>query len=332
MNKKINFGILGFGLFGEYRLIPGFEKADSAEIISLTKMDGAAARAKAKKYGIPHGFSYNNLSEFLALEEMDAVFIASPNHVHIHDAISCFEAGKHVLLEKPMAMNAEECERIIKSAEKNDCKLMIAHCLRYNKTVNYFKTMIDGGKVGEIVSGTCDFLSEGHKSRRTWKFNKEMAGGGAAFDLGVHVVDTLRYLLDSEVKDAHCVKFPDPIDDTQVDLVATFLLNFANGAVGRCLSSFMGKRNLFLEIFGRKGYIRAYDWNHNFDDIRIEQEIEGDFKRFTIRNDDMYTNEIEDFCAALRGEQEVGVTGTDGLINQKIIDMVNTNQDRIQME
>lgn len=330
--KKFKFGILGFGLFGEYRLIPGFEKSESAEIIAITKMDEKEAREKADKYGIPYAFSYENVSDFLAISEMDAVFIASPNHVHLKDSIDCFNAGKHVLLEKPMAMNAAECEKIIESAEKNNCKLMIAHCLRYNKTVNYIKNMISDGTLGDIVSGTCDFLSEGFKSQRTWKFDKKMAGGGASFDLGVHVVDTLRYLLDSGVKKAFCVKKPDPVDDKEVDLMATYLLNFENGVAGRCTSSFLGKRNLYLEIFGTNGYVRAYDWNTNLGTIRVEQEIEGDFNSLTIQNDDMYTNEIEDFCAALRGEKSVGVTGMDGLINQKIIDMVNLNQDELTLK
>jgi len=338
---KIRFGILGFGLFGEYRLIPAFEKSKFAELIAITKREEKKAKTKAEQYGIPKYFSYSDKDKFLNTEDMDAVFIATPNNLHKQDAIDCFKAGKDVLLEKPMAMNTKECKEIIRASEKYDRKLMIAHMLRYNSTINFIKKNIEEGKLGKIITITADFLSEGFKSKRTWKFNKKVAGGGAAFDLGVHMVDTIRFLTrynspnasadENNLQKAMCVHYPSKLKKDEVDLVACFLLEFKNGIIGKATSSFLGKRNLYLEVFGENGFIRAYDWNENFKKIRVEMSIDSKEKIIYIENKDMYTEEIDDFCLYLQGKKECPISGQEGLINQQIIDLVNDEYRKIQL-
>jgi len=320
---KIKIGILGFGSFAERRLIPGFQNCQHAELVALAKRDAEAAMEKARQFDIPNAYSYSDSEAFFTTPGMDAVFVASANNAHAEDTINCLKAGKHVIVEKPMAMNAAECERMIAAGHEHGKELMVAQCLRYNKTVEHFKQLVVEGKLGKIVSGKCDFHSEGKKSARKWKYDKEVAGGGAAFDLGVHVIDTMRFMTGLPVSRAWCATIPQVRGTDEVDGFATFMLEFDGDFIATCESSFMTKRNLFLELFGENGYARAFDWNENQATVRVETEIDGVFQRYEIQNADMYAAEIDAFCSCINGEIENPIPGEEGLANQKLIDLVN---------
>lgn len=322
MTKKIKFLILGFGIFGEYRLIPGFRNSKNAEIYAITKTDLKAAQEKAEKHKIPKYFAYSDQDQYLHDDNIDAVYIATPNNMHMKDTIDCLKAGKSVIVEKPMAMNTEECHQMVDFAQKNKGKLMIAHCMRYNKTINYVKEQIDKGILGNILSITADFFSDASKSARKWKFNQDIAGGGAAFDLGVHLIDTIRYLAGSNIVKAENITIQKDTTQDRMDLLASFLLKFQNDIIGRATASYLGKRKLFLEVFGENGYIRAYNWNENNQIVRIESDINDKFETYNVQNQDMYADMIDDFCRAIVGEKQIAIPGQEGLINQQIIDLI----------
>lgn len=322
--RKIRMGILGFGLFGEKSLIPGYEESKYAELVAITKQNLEEARSKAKQYRIPLAYSYAQKNEMLANPDIDAIFVAGPNHIHLIDTIDALRAGKDVIVEKPMAMNSKECEQMISVAKETGRKLMIAHVLRYPDAIQYVKKILDSKTLGELVSGTCDFMSDGAKSLRKWKFNKKVAGGGAAFDLGVHLIDTLRYLSGQDVVATHCIHHPEKTSSDEVDIFSSFLMQFDHGFVGRVNSSYLGSRNTYLEIFGTKGYIRAYDWNNVNTPVRVEMQIEGgNVEIKTIQNHNHYAVEIDLFAHAILNNMPVPISGEDGLKNQRIIDLVN---------
>ena len=316
-------GILGFGLFGEGLLWPAFQKCQRAECVAITKRDSKSAQQKANELGIPHGVGYANLDEFFAIPELEAVFIATPNSMHLADCLASFKAEKHVLLEKPMAMNSRECEQIISTARASECKLMIAHCLRYNTTVNYVRDLVDSGALGKLVTCTADFTSNAMQSSRPWKLDKKLAGGGAAFDLGVHMIDTLRYLIDERIVETRYLRNPRNLQKKDVDFVSSFLVQFESGVIGRVNSTYIGSRNTYLEVTGENGYIRAFDWQPNSARVRIEQEINGEFERTIVDNEDMYVKEIDDFADAILNDSPIPIPGQTGLENQWIIDLAN---------
>ncbi len=320
---KIKFGILGFGAFAERRLIPGFTHSDRTELVAVAKRDAGKARERADHFKIPHAYSYAEMAGFLLTPGMEAVYVASANNVHMADTIACLKAGKHVIVEKPMAMNAAECERMMAAAKEYGKELMVAQCLRYNNTIGHVKQLVTSGQLGKPVTGKCDFHSDGSKSTRAWKYDLGIAGGGAAFDLGVHVIDTMRFITGLAIKQARCSVLPRERRPNGVDDVATFLLDFDGEFIATCESSFRTKRNLLLEVFGEKGYVRAFDWNENFRKVRVETEIEEKFSRYEIENGDMYAAEIDDFCKCIGGEIPNPVPGVEGLVNQRVIDLVN---------
>jgi predicted dehydrogenase len=323
VTQKVKFGIIGFGRFGENSLMPAFKDSKRAELIAITKRDLDTALEKAHKYDIPLAYSSSDIPQMLHNEEIEAVYIASPNKFHHNDAISALKANKHVILEKPMAMNEEQCKEIIAASKEADKKLMIAHCFRFTSSIQYIKKIIDDGKLGNLVMGTCDFMTTGRASTRSWKYNKNMAGGGASFDLAVHMIDILRYLNPVSLKNVSHIHWPDPLPKQYLDEFALFILNFENGFVGRACGSFFGPRHTCLEIYGTDGFIRAFDWNIVGRKVEIIKEISGKSQVYEIKNDDHYRMQIDAFAQSILNNTPVPIPGEEGQTNQKIIDLVN---------
>jgi 1,5-anhydro-D-fructose reductase (1,5-anhydro-D-mannitol-forming) len=239
----------------------------------------------------------------------------------MENTIAALKAGKHVIVEKPMAMNVDQCQNMIDVANKTGKKLMIAHCLRFTNSLQYIKQLIDSKQLGTIITATSDFLSEGRKSTRTWKYRKDIAGGGAMFDLGVHMVDTLRYLIQSEIIGTNLIR--KPASTNEIDEIDSLLMNFESNVIGRITCTYQGPRCTFLEVVGTQGYVRAYDWNLPDQPIRIEHLIEGKFSSMIVQNNDPYTAEIDAFATSILNQKPIPVSGLEGLKNQQIIDLVN---------
>ena len=321
--KKVKFGIIGCGRFGGKLLVPAFKDSKQAELIAITKRNLDAALEKARKYEIPMAYSSENIPQMLQNEEIDAVYIASPNKFHCKDTIAALQAGKHVIVEKPMAMNAAQCEEMIKVAKETGKKLMVAHSFRFASSIQYVKQIIDDGKLGNLVMITADFMTTGRASTRSWKYDKDMSGGGASFDLAVHVIDIVRYLNPVPIKDVSHVHWPDPIPETYLDEFATFTLRFDNGVVGRATGSFFGPHHTCLDVYGTDGFIRAFDWHLPWRKVEIIKEIDGKPQTYEVKNDDNYRLQIDAFAESILNNTPVPISGEEGLINQKIIDEVN---------
>ncbi len=323
MSDKIKFGLIGCGIFGERVLIPAFKNAKNAECIAITKRDFEAAIEKARKYDIPLAYGSGDIPQMLHNDEIEAIYVASPNKFHHKDTIASLNAGKHVILEKPMALNSSQCKEIIDASKESKGKLMIAQCFRYSSVIRYIKKLIDDGKLGNLVMGTCDFMSQGRKSARKWKYNKEMSGGGAAFDLAVHTIDILRYLNPDSISSVTHLHWPDPLPENFVDEFSTFNLNFKNGFVGRATGSYYGPRHSSIQIYGTNGMVRCFDFHKLHTKAEIFREIGDKSQIYTMEVEDHYTLQLDDFAQCIKNNTPVPVTGEDGLINQKIIDLVN---------
>ena len=318
----LKLAIMGLGLFAEKSIMPAIPLCKSVELVAITKRDQAEAATFAESHGIPKAYATDD-EAFLQDPGIDAVFVTGPNYLHRAHAEMALAAGKHVLVEKPMAMNATECESMIAAANAAGRQLMVAQCFRFNTTVNHIKALIDGGQLGRLLSITCDFMSQGRESKRKWKYDKAVAGGGAAFDLGVHLVDTARYLAQSPIRSTSVIAEPADRARDEVESLASFAISFENGAVARLTSAYDGPRHTYLEVYGSTGFVRAYDFNLLPADVRVECEIGGETVQTKVTNEDPYANELDVFAEAVLGGTPVPVPGEEGLENQRIIDLVN---------
>jgi 1,5-anhydro-D-fructose reductase (1,5-anhydro-D-mannitol-forming) len=318
--RKIRYGIIGFGLFAERAIAPAIKASSNSELIALQKRSLSAAQEKASEYSVP--LAFDSAEELVAHPDVDAVFVVSANVRHCPETLIAARAKKHVLVEKPMAMNVAEARRMIAACKKNRVKLMIGHMLRLSPLVQRMRDIVRSGLIGEIIGARSEFIYDAQLSQRKWLFDRKLAGGGPVYDIGVHGLDTLRFVLDDEVITTKSVLHPLPTA-SRTEGSATMSLKFSRGTVASIYCSFMAPiRRTFIEFVGTKGIISAYDFTHNNATVSLQISTGNDettkIEQITIPN--LYEQEVSVFSDSIINNTEPIVPGSVGLKNQIVLD------------
>ena len=178
------------------------------ELVAAANWREASLRSLAERHGIPR--ITTDWRELVADPEVDAVIIGTPNALHAPQAIACLEAGKHVLVEKPMARTLAEAEAMNVAAAASGRRLMVAHCWRFHDDVRALRARIAGGELGEITK-TRGYGVHAGWGPSGWFTDPELAGGGALLDMGVHAIDTVRFLLGDPALESVCATHRHPL-------------------------------------------------------------------------------------------------------------------------
>ncbi|MCW3794398.1 Gfo/Idh/MocA family oxidoreductase [Paenibacillus sp. LS1] len=237
--SKIKVAVFGCGAIAERRHIPEYAANENVELIAFADPIVERAEKMAETYG---GKAYSSYEELLANETVDAVSVCTPNYLHAPMAIAAANAGKHVLVEKPMAVSTEEGEQMIEAAKKNGVYLMVGHNQRLMPPHVKAKEILDSGKLGKVLNFRTSFGHPGPEAwsvdgAESWFFRKEEAIMGAMGDLGVHKSDFIRYLLNDEVSEVAGFISTLHKEGTKVDDNATCLLRMKSGAIGTLVAS-----------------------------------------------------------------------------------------------
>lgn len=193
--KKLKIGIIGAGGISEVH-IAGYKECENVKLHVICDVDEQRAKEKAQTHDIPHVFTDYN--EMLNLSELDAVSICTWNNSHAPIAIAALKAGKHVLCEKPMALNADEAKKMKQAADDSQKLLMIGFVRRHGNDCAILKDFIDAGDLGDIYYAKANYIRR-NGNPGGWFSDKARSGGGPLIDLGVHVIDLVRYLAGSPV-------------------------------------------------------------------------------------------------------------------------------------
>src|SRR6266404_796776 len=179
----VRFGIVGFGLHAVKRLMPGFSLSKNCSVTALSRRHISQARQSAAQFKIP--LAFDSAQELSRSSEVDAVLVTTPNLCHLADMLAAVEAGKPVLCEKPLAMNAEECRQMVKAARHKGVLFGVAHVFRFNESVRALREWVAAGEVGRPVFARSEFsfLADPSHPRR-WLYDAKLAGAGPIFDVG----------------------------------------------------------------------------------------------------------------------------------------------------
>ncbi|TFE29496.1 Gfo/Idh/MocA family protein [Cohnella luojiensis] len=192
--QKIRIGIIGAGNIGSVHANEFGKLSDLCELTAITDTFLPLAQQRAEQYGIANVAA--SPEELIHSADVDAVIIGVPNHYHAPLAIQAIEAGKHVLLEKPMGINAEASRRILKASRNSDRVVMVSHQVRWESVPMQIKEQIDRGELGKIYTAkTGWFRRKGIPGWGTWFTRSEQSGGGPLIDIGVHMLDLALYLM-----------------------------------------------------------------------------------------------------------------------------------------
>lgn len=314
----IRFGIVGFGLHAVKRLMPGFCGSQHCVVTALSRRNVEKARAAAAEYDIPQWFA--STAELCAFPEVDAVLVTTPNSAHLADVLTATQHGKPVLVEKPMAMNAEECRRMIAAANQAGVLLGVAQVFRFTNSLARIREIIQSGDIGEPLLARSEFSYQGLGHVRSWIGSREISGGGPIMDVGVHCVDALRFVLGQEVNSVSAMaRYDEHWPD--VEAAATISMQFERGTLATVMVSARADYRTPIEIVGSKGAVRAQDGLTVEHPITIEILRNGSVVHSEeVSNRDAYSRQVDAFALALGGEQAFPAAGEEGLRNQIVLD------------
>ncbi len=315
----VRFGIAGFGLHAARRLMPGFAAAKNCHVTALTRRDPDRARESANEFGIPHAFT--STAEMCACPDVDAVFIATPDAMHLADVMDAARYGKPMLVEKPMAMNATESEQMVAAVRSAGVMLGVAHVMRFEESVRWFRERIASGAIGKPVLARAAFVAPLLQSARTWINDPSLATGGPLADIGVHCFDTLRYVLGEEVESVMAQAHYD--SHWSVEASGTTLFRFSGGTLGTMSVSARAPYQTLLEVIGEDGVLSAVNA------LTVDHPVTLEFRRgfdiveqLEVSNANAYTTQVEEFAAAIESGQPFVIPGEEGVKNQKILDAI----------
>lgn len=196
--KTIRWGIIGCGDVTEVKSGPGFQKAQGSELVAVMRRNAALAEDYARRHGVPRW--YSNADQLIADPEVDAVYLATPPSSHLQYVLDAAAAGKPVYVEKPMALNAAECDLMIGACQDAGVPLFVAYYRRAMPKFLAVRDMLAAGEIGEVrfarvLLQRVPVLKEADPATRTWHYVPEVSGGGHLLDMGSHMLDLLDFLL-----------------------------------------------------------------------------------------------------------------------------------------
>ena len=252
------------------------------------------------------------------------MLVTTPNACHLQDVLTAVAAGKPVLCEKPMGMNADECRQMVEAARNAGVLLGVAQVFRFEESTARFRERVAAGDIGRPIFARAEFSYPGSGHARTWLYNRSIAGGGPIADVGVHCIDALRYILQDEPRRVSAFGRPDERLGKQsgdVEAAAVLTLEFQRGTLATVLVSTRAHYRTPLEIVGDGGVLRADDALNVERPIKLELWRNGQcVAEETVSNQFAYARQVDSFAAAVEGREVFPVPGQEGWQNQIILD------------
>ena len=204
MANKIKVGIIGCGGIANRKHMPSLSKIEECEMVAFCDVLVDRAETAAKKFGTPDAKVYENYKELLLDESIDVVHVCTPNRSHSFITVDALEAGKHVMCEKPMAINSVEAKKMLDAAERTGKKLTIGYQSRFRDDSMYLKAEAEAGTLGDIYYAKATALRR--RAVPTWGvfLNEYEQGGGPLIDIGTHALDLTLWMMDN-YKPKYCV-------------------------------------------------------------------------------------------------------------------------------
>jgi predicted dehydrogenase len=305
--EKLRVGLLGVGAIAQVVHLPVLAQLDNVELSAVCDVDEPRARAIATRFGIPN--VHRNDDDVFRSDDLDALIICSPSHLHEAQAIAGLQAGKHVLVEKPLALTPEAAQRVLDTAEQTGRTVMIAMNNRWRPDTMALRPFAQGGELGHIFLTRGAWLNRKMRVvRPTWRHRKATAGGGAMMDLGVQTLDLCLWMqgfpeVASVITHMH---FPEGME---VEDTAGILVRLKNGsAVSLTVSwSLVAERDRhYMRMLGTRG-------SGAIAPLGVYKEVEtGQIIDVTpnvsLGRENLYTasyrQELTHFVAVARGEKK----------------------------
>jgi len=318
--EKVKIGVIGLGGVAQLVHLPNFSKIPNADLTAVAEINRNRLQAISDKFNVKQRFC--NYNDMLEKSDIEAVIIATPTSTHKDITIDCLNAGKDVLIEKPMARTFQEAKQIVDAAKKNKKILMVGMNLRYRPDTMLLRSFINTNEIGEPFYVKCGWIRK-QSSGEKWFTKKEESGGGVIIDLGIHIMDLALWLLNypeiSSVSAQNFHHYTKNVEDTSISCIKCINSAVINMEVSWSLP--VEKDHFFLEVYGTKG-------SFSINPFRLYKKVENDYINLTPTQVDnptvlfkkSYLNELKSFIGAIKGLNPNFSPGEEAMQRMKIIE------------
>jgi len=312
----IEFAIAGAGYIANIHA-QAIRAQKDAELVAVVEKFPDKVASFSQKFGLKR--KYETVENLLKAGAVDALVIGTPNFLHATQAVAALERGVHVMVEKPMAMNVKEAERILAAGQKSGAVLMVAHCWRFDKDVLWLKSQVS--KLGKIIR-TKGYGVHVNWGPAGWFTQKALAGGGALADMGIHALDTARFLLGDPLPVSVYAKIGTYYKPFDVDDTGVILVNWDNGAVSYVESGWWQPHadgpEAATQLYGAKGFGQLFPTRLELGKKIVDPHFQ--FPRIEHCPQSMYDDQMAYFIKCIKTGQTHVPCGVEGLVNMKIVD------------
>ncbi len=327
-NRKLKWGILGAARVNE-RLLPAIIEATNSELVAIASRRSGAAKATLEKYAPCYSNSvqcYDDLDLLIQDQNVEAIYCPMANNEHAEWALKAINAGKHVLIEKPMALTVADIEAIEAAANRNNVKVMEGFMYRFHPQHKRLQEIVESGLIGDVLSARASYSFLMRPARMYRIAGGVEQGGGAMWDIGPYAIHSLRWCFGVEPKSmiAHA-----KLNDVGADIVTSGVLDFGQDAEGRARFghfdiSFERSRKSEYEIIGTKGWVKCHAaWVFQNDVPVISWALEdGKYAEERFAPSNHFTLEVEHFSDCVLNNKPPHLTFADAKANCKAIEAV----------
>ncbi len=310
----VKVGVIGTGSMGQNHVRI---YSEIAELIAIADADEKTVDKLSNKFNVK---GYTDYHDLLAIEDLKAVSIATPTVAHLEVGLAAIEAGKHVLIEKPLTIDPNDATKLIQAAKNKNLVLAVGHVERHNPVVGFTKNLLENKKFGELISAS---------SRRVSSFPARIKDVGVILDLGIHDIDVLRYLVGRDVKSIYALAGTyNPNTDKKFEDHANILLEFENpkGSIPgfievnwltpmkvrkvslTCSENFVELDYVTQSLEVSASTVMEFDIG---DLYHVPQKY--DIRKMAVKQEEPLKNELLDFLNAIATGSEPLITGEDAL-------------------
>ena len=325
MPAPLRFGVLSTANIGVRKVIPALQASDRCEVVAIASRDEARARAAADRLHLPHAFG--SYDELLASDVVDAVYVPLPNHLHVDGSIRALEAGKHVLCEKPIGLDADEALRLASAADAHpDLRVMEAFMYRFHPQWRTAARWVHEGTIGELRSVHAHFAYRNLDPNDVR--NQADIGGGGLLDIGCYDVSLARYLFGREPERVVGTLERDPTFGT--DRLVSALLDFGGGATATLTCATQLEPFQRVHAFGAGGTVEI-ETPFNAPPagaVRIRRMRDHDVLERRFVDVDQYALMGDAFAAAVLEDRPVPTPLADAVANMRVLDAIRESAER----
>jgi predicted dehydrogenase len=325
----IHLAISGAGFIAEIH-VRAIRANREASLVAVVEHFSDKAQAFARKFNIPR--IYRNLEELIRAGGVDALVIGVPNLLHAPQTMAALKAGLGVLVEKPMALNAREALKMMEASQKYQCPLMVGHCWRFHEDVLWLKQKLQQKPIGRIIR-TKGYGVHTRWGPSGWFTKKAMAGGGALVDMGIHALDTARFLIGDPKPDSVYARIGTHYIKGDVDDTGVLIVNWANSVTSYIEAGWWQPHSdgseAATQLYGSEGFgsvfpTRLEQTRSQSRRTKVYRPMPG-IRFSSISLMAMYKAQMAAFLKALSTGRQPEPGGLEGLTNMLVLDAAYTS-------